>query len=283
MKRLYISDLDGTLLQNDATLSDFTRRNLPRLLEQGVPFTVASARAVASICPIFKDIALPYPVIEFNGGFLSELPSGKHLKIQEISKDVTPAVLAIFREHGFIPAISTYDGTTDWVYCGGINGSGMQIYFDDHRASGDRRIRDIADLRDCLTEHVMCFTLIEPFERLEPIIEAIEQLFSKDIKLTHMVDHYRPGYHWLTLHAINATKANGIQSLVEHYHWHDWELVVFGDQVNDISMFQKAHRGIAVGNAVDALKQEADLVIGTNEENSVVRFIANEVGIPLDV
>ena len=74
---LYISDLDGTLLQGDATLSPYSRQLLNSLLQEGLPFTVASARSIVSMQPILKDVALSLPVIEFNGAFISDLATGR--------------------------------------------------------------------------------------------------------------------------------------------------------------------------------------------------------------
>ena len=65
MNTVYVSDLDGTLLRSDATLSVFSRDTLTRLLSEGLLFTVASARSVASIRPILAGLKLPLPIIEF--------------------------------------------------------------------------------------------------------------------------------------------------------------------------------------------------------------------------
>lgn len=78
MSHLYVSDLDGTLLSNNGTLSNNSRAALQQLLSDGVAFSVASARSVVSIKPILSGIRLSLPVIEFNGAFLSDLDSGRH-------------------------------------------------------------------------------------------------------------------------------------------------------------------------------------------------------------
>ena len=64
---LYVSDLDGTLLQEDATVSPTSRRILSSLLAEGLPLTVASARSVVSMQQMLAGIGLKLPVIEFNG------------------------------------------------------------------------------------------------------------------------------------------------------------------------------------------------------------------------
>ena len=89
MTTLYVSDLDGTLVRDDLTLSDESRRDLCALLAEGALITVASARSVTSIRAILGDIPFTLPIIEFNGAFLSEYRTGRHEIVNAI-----PATLA---------------------------------------------------------------------------------------------------------------------------------------------------------------------------------------------
>src|SRR5690554_6856541 len=75
---LYISDLDGTLLNGQAELSPVSRNLLKEMIADGLCFTVASARSVYSISQMLKGLSLNLPVIEFNGAFISDLETGRH-------------------------------------------------------------------------------------------------------------------------------------------------------------------------------------------------------------
>lgn len=132
---LYVSDLDGTLLDDDARLADTTRTILVELLAQGLLFTVASARSVASIRHMLDGVRLSLPVIEFNGAFLSELDTGKHLSVQALDIALAAAVFAELTEAGVEPLLSTFDGREDHLYFGAVTNAGLQWYFDDRRAS----------------------------------------------------------------------------------------------------------------------------------------------------
>jgi len=77
---LYISDLDGTLLNNKPELSLFSRERLQALIADGLHFTVASARSVNSIRSLLGELKLTLPVISFNGAYISDLASGEHYK-----------------------------------------------------------------------------------------------------------------------------------------------------------------------------------------------------------
>jgi len=78
MKTLFVSDLDGTLLRNDATISEYSKNKLNEFISSGVLFTVATARSVASITKMLEGVDIELPVIEFNGGFISDLKTGEH-------------------------------------------------------------------------------------------------------------------------------------------------------------------------------------------------------------
>ena len=83
-----------------------------------------------------------------------------------------------------------------------------------------------------------------------------------------------PGWHWLTIHDAGATKDQGILSLKRLKELQDRPLVVFGDQENDLGMFEVADEAMAVANAIPALKEQATGIIDTNEEDGVARYVS---------
>ncbi len=85
---LYISDLDGTLLRDNASLSDYARTSLSRMLHAGLPFTVASARSIVAIRSILEGLPLRLPVVEFNGAFISDFATGAHRCIHSYDRDL---------------------------------------------------------------------------------------------------------------------------------------------------------------------------------------------------
>jgi hydroxymethylpyrimidine pyrophosphatase-like HAD family hydrolase len=88
-----------------------------------------------------------------------------------------------------------------------------------------------------------------------------------------MENQYSPGWYWLTVYNSQATKDKAIGALIESRGLKGSELVVFGDNINDLKMFQFADRAIAVGNAQPEAIRHADQVIGSNAEDAVVRYI----------
>jgi hypothetical protein len=277
MASIYISDLDGTLLTGQPALSDYTRSHLSRMLDAGLPFTVASARSVVSIRELLQDLPLRLPVIEFNGAFISDYTSGDHRIIHSLECGLVPEIFELIKRHSALPFISTFNGQEDCLYYESILNEGMGFYQQSRKESGDKRLREIADLRGCMEEQVVCLTVIDRRPVVEAVAAELKDRYPGATEPHIFADSYAPpGWYWLTIHDRRASKDQAIGILVEEFGFDLEGLTVFGDEVNDIKMFQLAPRAVAVANALDEVKAVATEVIGSNEEDSVVRFIERD-------
>lgn len=273
MTTLFVSDLDGTLLTNQATLSEFSRLGLKRLLDEGLMFTVATARSVVAVRQILDGIPMTLPVIEFNGAFISDLQTGRHEVIHSIERSVAEGLYGLIGRFDCVPFISTYNGSEDCVYFAAVVNDGMWWYFNDRLSARDDRWRRADDLTSAFEDHVVCFTVIHRQEVLSELRAAVEEEYGGRVQVRLFENHYSPGWYWLTIHDRKATKADALRTLRATYGLERAELVVFGDHNNDIEMFEIADRAIAVSNATEELKRHATHVIGSNEEDAVVRYL----------
>ena len=271
---LYVSDLDGTLLRNDTSLSQYSRDTLNALLDRGLLFTVASARSIASMRHVLAELPLRLPVVEFNGAFVSDLASGQHYLVHALHRDILSELWQQITDAGYVPFISTYDGTADRLYYRDIINDGMAWYLQNRRRHQDPRLHYLTDLQSGLDDQVVCLTVIGPGPELKKLDEAINQRHAKRVQTHCYENQYSPRWHWLTIHDARATKEQGILSIKRLRGLEDCRLVVFGDQVNDLDMFEMADEALAVANAIPALKEQATGIIDTNEEDGVARYIS---------
>ncbi|HEY6172567.1 MAG TPA: HAD-IIB family hydrolase [Candidatus Kapabacteria bacterium] len=275
MSHLYISDLDGTLLRNDASLSEYSRTTLNKLLSEGLQFTVATARSIHSIQTILSGCNITLPVVEFNGAFISDFATREHLVINEIDPSVAGDVFSLMKKYHGDPFLSTYDGN-DHLYHGMIGSEGMKQYHDDRISMNDKRLQYEDDLSSKLRHHVMTLTAINTYDVLAPLHEKLQTEFS-DLTEIHFWDNqYWPGSWWLTVHDKRATKDKAVAQLASMISHPIEEITVFGDHVQDIPLFNIGKRKVAVANAIDEVKQVATHHIGMNEEDSVMKFIEDE-------
>ncbi|MGI6083033.1 MAG: HAD hydrolase family protein [Limnochordia bacterium] len=273
MGTLFVSDLDGTLLRNDATLSEFSKDQLNELLRSGMVFTVASARSVIAMACMLKGLNLTLPVVEFNGAFISDLRTGWHRIVNSIDSVLAEDIYCLVKRFGCVPFVSTFNGKEDRVYyCDIING-GMRWYLEDRLANQDKRWRKTDSLANSLRDQVVCFTVIGEPGVLSELESAVQERHGGKVVTSVFENQYSRGWYWLTVFDWRATKDRAIRLLMDTHGLSEHRLVVFGDHNNDIRMFQTADWAVAVANATPELKRYASEIIGSNEDDSVVKYL----------
>lgn len=270
---LYVSDLDGTLLDRSGRLSDRTRAGLTRMLDEGLLFTVASARHVSSIRHLLGDLPLRLPVISTNGACISELATCKHELVHAMEPALAQEVFALIVRLGLTPFFATHGPRGDHLFHIEAQNHGQRRFIEERIANRDPRLCRTERLQDELIDPAVTFVVVDREGPLQALEAEIEARFGARVECHLADDLYQPGWFWLTVHDRRATKDQAIKTLAERYGLHEREIVVFGDQINDVGMMRAAHRGIAMANAIDELKRHAHQVIGHHDEDSVLRFI----------
>jgi hypothetical protein len=150
----------------------------------------------------------------------------------------------------------------------------MEQYFANRVGAGDYRLRPGEAIEEGLARSVTCLTFIDRQERLAPLERLFAERFPGAFYMSFFGNLYAPGWWWLTMHPALGTKANAVAQVAARAGVDMGNVTVFGDQVNDIPMFDVAGHAVAVENAVPELKPHADEIIGPNTEDSVVRWLA---------
>jgi Cof subfamily protein (haloacid dehalogenase superfamily) len=274
MDRLFVSDLDGTLLDQSARLSEYSREQLGRLLRSGMPFTVASARSIHTIASILEGVAIQLPVIEFNGAFITDLRTRTSLVCHALEAEIAEAVMRWGLETGVPPFVSTYTRAEQRLYPPAeLRNAGIAWYFESRVSARDPRLRACVDPFRTLAEPIVRVTLIGHDEVLAPIEARIHAGFPERSSTLRYENRYSPGWYWLTVQSALATKDRALREVADMYGVALARVTVFGDEVNDIPMFRTAGRGVAVENAIDALKRVASEIIGPHDRDSVVEYL----------
>jgi len=275
-KKIYVSDLDSTLLNSQAELSDFTIKGIRSLIEKNIYFTVASARSVKSIQKIFYGIDLQLPIIEFNGAFISGLKTGEHLRINSINSSLYKELLNGFIEKNYNCIISTFNGTEDKLYYEKTTNDGDIWYIKSRIDNRDTRLEKVKSIESIKGEDIICITIIDKYENLKNDYEKLKDNSEIEVHLQENI--YSPGWYWLTIHDHKATKDQAILELLKMKNMNDYKVIAFGDNSNDIKMLNAAHTGVVVNNANDEIKKIADEIIESNDEDGVIKYILREEG-----
>ena len=273
---IYVSDLDGTLLQDDATLSPYAHKKLTELIHAGVNFTVASARAIPSLQQVLRHLPIKLPVIGINGAFLTDFTTGKHLAINNMPKNLVCDILKMIAAYNCSPLISTFDGQRDRLYYHHIINDGMQWYYDDRFNAKDHRLTYLKRIRDCLGDQIVALTVINTRQALKNLANRMMTEFSDRLEMHFFENPYSPPWNWLTIHDRKACKSRAIPQMLKLTGLKLENLTVFGDELNDINMFKAAPKAVAVQNATDTIKSLATETIGPNTQDAVVKYIIKQ-------
>lgn len=267
MKTLYVSDLDGTLLNSDTKLSDKTIEIINRLVEQGLEFTFATARSIQSAATVSAGLKLRTPLIVYNGVYMLDPDRHDILYSHVFHKDTARHILECFVDHHLYPFVYSYiDGVERVSYIEQDLHAGGRYYMDSR--PDDPRFRRVEDVEQLLEGEVFYFTGIHDKERLKPIYDTLEE--EDCYGMVFHQELYREEY-WLEIMPGDVSKAKAVSKLKE-MNGYD-RIVAFGDAINDLPMFQISDESYAVSNAIEELKEQASGVIGSNDEDAVALWL----------
>ncbi|GFN30989.1 HAD hydrolase family protein [Paenibacillus xylaniclasticus] len=276
MKRYYVTDLDGTLLRSDASLSDYTVQVVNEALAEGIVISYATARSYRSSNRVTSQIHWRYPVVLYNGAMIVDPVSQQVLGGHWLDHDVTNDIVAIGRTLSLAPFLfSLDDNDQERVLHEKLSRYG-DIAFHASRP-GDPRFREVEKLISPPAYRTLMVTYIGLRDELEPLFHAISDRYGESAHIQFIPDGYIDKHYFLEISHPNANKEHGLALWCELVGCQREDVTVFGDNLNDIGMFKQAGRPFAVADAHPELKRMATDVIGSCNDDSVAKFIESEL------
>lgn len=315
-KMLYVSDLDGTLLNSDALLNEDVPERLNHLIDKGLCFTVATARTYATVNSIVKNVHLTYPMILMNGVMLYDPISKSCINAEIIERDSVEYILKgrkKFGVTGFAYALSpeiskeTLESEIASNFEKNLKSDVTSNLKKNSNTGEDKRIqksgRKMATYYEKIaTEHMEKFYVErrdvyhKPFSK----VEKLEDILGEDIiyfSICYEEEVLRPFYEYLkkdeklNLNFYKDVYGDGLWYLeISHKNaskyygiqklrklLHPAAITGMGDNLNDIPLFEACDRSCAVGNAHKEVKERADYILDTNLNAGVVKFLEEEM------
>ena len=271
-KTLYVTDLDGTLLNRQDRISPESIAIINELVKKGMLFTYATARSLVSASVVTQGLSTDFPVIIYNGVFIIHPSTGEILSEQSFTAKERQRVAEILDEYDISPLVYSYVDEVErvsWIVS--RENDGIKRYIN-NRTKTDPRFRPISSKEELYQGEMFYYTCIGEREELQPTYDVL----SKDARFrcTIQQELYRPEY-WFEIMPSKATKAEAIGQLKKL--WNCDRVVSFGDAINDIPMFEISDECYAVENAVDALKEIATGIIESNENDGVAKWLKENV------
>jgi len=266
MKILYVSDLDGTLLTKDTKLTDYTIKELNKLIDDGLNFTYATARSYNSAKLVSSGLNIKYPVILCNGVKIYDPINDNVLHSCFFNKEEVSIVKKICDKYDNYPIIYQTKDNVDKFYYIEYNISVGKQYYLDKRVS-DKRLTISKNKEDLFSkDFIYYFNFIDTYEALKPIYDELKSSF----RCVFQQEIYRDEY-WLEVLPNNSDKGHSLKKLKELLNVD--KIIYFGDSVNDIEAFKVSDKKYAVSNSKEELKPYADEIIGSNDSNGVINKI----------
>lgn len=273
-KTLYVSDMDGTLLNKDSVLSPTTVSKLNSLISQGAMFTVATARTPATVVDLMKDVDANLPFIVMAGCAMWNNRTMEYDSARIIPKKNIRRLIRIFERHGNNPFIY-YKHENQIIVHHVRELTPEEEEFIAPRVQGQlKRLHPVDRLSaDATQDGAMLIFSMGRFSDLRSIADDID---AEGISCAYNCYHdiFNEDAGFIDLYVEGTTKAAAIKELAARTGAE--RVVVFGDNLNDIPMLKIADWGVAVSNAFDEVKAVAHEVIGCNEDDSVVKWIEKD-------
>lgn len=265
---LFITDLDGTLLDRNAELSEESAEILNRLIGGGMNFTAATARTIASAGKILSGLDLRLPLILMNGVLIYDPIKREYEVVNRLPGEVTERVLKLRRELDIAPFMYTMRDGEMHTYFDRISNDAMQEFYNE-RMERYYKTFTCADRLEDIRDDVIYLTFLDSRERLQPLYDGLSA--DGAVGMTFYRDIYSDGMWYLEVFSSAASKEAGVKYLREKYGFD--RITAFGDNLNDLPMFAAADVKIAVKNAAGELISGCDRVIGANTENGVAKYL----------
>ncbi len=268
-RTLYVTDLDGTLLQNDASVSDYTQDVFNRLISRGMMLSVATARGTIGVQLINLDrIHFRVPLLLLGGVLMYDLSRHRIIQSCEMSADTVDAVLRIFRSHGRHPQLYRRRGNEVHIYYTELLPQEERFV---HRVSREGRSFErfyhrVPHLKSSPAIFFSCQGTHAQQAALKEELDRVAGIHSTLYCDTYMEDNW-----FLEIFRDDAGKDRGVERLRQRLHAD--RVVAFGDNANDIPMFRIADLACCVANASPTAKAAADIEIGANTEDGVARYL----------
>ncbi|MBQ9898155.1 MAG: HAD family hydrolase [Ruminococcus sp.] len=269
-KRLYISDLDGTLLSPEPAVTERTADIINSLIGKGMFFTFATARSVYSAVPITAALRVNVPCMLMNGVSIYDIRQKAYIKSESILPEASAEVLSAFERHGIRCFMYRIDSGVLTCYYSQITTKVMRSFAEVRRNRYEKPFVQVGRLADHADSSTVYFTTTGPHSELFPLKCELERIRGVDIAF--YLDVYN-GEWYLEVFSDRASKANGVDCLREMFGFD--EVVCFGDNLNDLPMFAQSDVRVAVGNAKPEVRAAADFIAPPNTEDGVARWLTD--------
>lgn len=258
---MIVTDLDGTLVTSTLEVKAETVEIIKKIEKKNIPFVFATGRVFASVFDLHKQYEIGNYAIACNGAYIYDFKNNKAIYERALDREM---ICSFF--HSFASSFKTIKLCTRqaWYVSPVTNvkkGSKWTVGVDDILKTVENMTESVYKI-ECFFENIV---------EKENVIKRIHENFP-DIEIATMFGNHDKN-PYIEVFNKDINKGTGLLKLCNYLHVDPKEVIAFGDQGNDLSMFQVVGRGIAVANAIAELKELATDMTLSNDEQGVAKWL----------
>jgi Cof subfamily protein (haloacid dehalogenase superfamily) len=258
MYKMITIDCDDTLLTDDMTVTEGTKQALAKAVERGVIVTLATGRMFASAKNIAKQIELNVPIITYQGSLIKNLMDEAVLYERSVPAEVARQLF----EYAEAENLHLQAYYNDELYAQNDNERVRK-----YSAMSKVPYRIEPDLMKLVDKPLMKLLFFDEPEKLDKLEQELHHRFG------HLVHITKSKPYFLEIMHREGTKGHAVRFLADYYGCGISEVIAIGDSWNDKEMIEVAGLGVAMENAVDSLKEIADFITLSNNDDGVKHVI----------
>ncbi|MBP2624176.1 Cof-type HAD-IIB family hydrolase [Streptococcus oricebi] len=267
--KLVISDIDGTILNDQHQLSPELKEQVARLQERKIPLVLASARSPLGMEPLARELGLKQePLAAYNGALIIKGDAENYQVLAEhpLDRKELQKMLTLLQEEFPDLAINLYSGL-DWI----SSQLNRWVQLEAEITGESPQIKE--DLLDGLDQlgaiHKML--LIDEPEVIEKVYSYLEEQDFKELAC------YLSKANYLEITARQVSKELALREIASYYQLPLEAVMAIGDNYNDLPMIRLAGLGLAMGNSPQAVKEAAQASTLSNNQNGVALALAKYI------
>ena len=256
-RKMIVVDLDGTALNSNHQVSITTKEYLKRLKEDGYIIVIATGRILRSGINITDGAEFADYIISSGGGSIYDNLNKKIIYQNEISKEEAETVLSIYDDDMEYIDICNYNYYYKYT---------VKDYKVDKTCKVSKAREGFLDNIDNIT-HISIISndgIEELYELLQEKVPSLDYVKMQDSFSSRI---------WIDIFGKGASKYNAIKIVADIENIKNEDIITFGDGRNDIDMIKRSGTGVAMKNALEEVKEVADYITESNDEDGIVYFL----------
>ena len=275
MSDIFITDLDKTFLKSDLSVGEFSKEVWNDRAKKGVPLGIATARSLKKSLEFLDGLRLDIPLILLDGAMVATA-NKKPIRVHALDKKISEEIIHKAKDSfGIEPFIVGYEGKIvdeRFLYPARLNAFQQQLvrsYENDSRLRAKEKMEPL--------QKNLKIVYMGTKEEMQALQKELKDVFGDSIEIKNSKDVYFDCWFLTVLHPY-GDKSHALKDVLEYLCASKEQLQVFGDSLNDIGMFKKAGKALAVQNAHEEAKKHADVVLErTNDEEAVAHYLTTQV------